>query len=96
MFRAISRFTKRTVRKMTGKKPSSEGDEQSVDDEEHLTENKATTVDQETGMPSMPTFMSTEPVKVSPNVDDKVNPNVNANHARHVSDVPSLSVTGPS
>ncbi|KAK5221701.1 plasma membrane calcium [Exophiala xenobiotica] len=96
VFRAISRFTKRTVRKMTGKKPSSEGDEQSVDDEEYLTENKATAVDQETGMPSMPTFMSTEPVKVSPNVDDKVNPIVNANHARHVSDVPSLSVTGPS
>merc|ERR1711939_854772 len=64
VFRAISRFSKRTVRKITGKKPSSDDDEAMVQsvDEERLTENKAATVDQETGIPSMPTFMSTEPV----------------------------------
>merc|ERR1712169_84 len=93
VFRAISRFSKRTVRKITGKKPSSDDDEAMVQsvDEERLTENKAATVDQETGIPSMPTFMSTEPVNV--------NPNVNATHARNASDgapLPSVSVTGPS
>ncbi|KIW50005.1 calcium-translocating P-type ATPase, PMCA-type [Exophiala xenobiotica] len=93
VFRAISRFSKRTVRKITGKKPSSDDDEAMVQsvDEERLTENKAATVDQETGIPSMPTFMSTEPVNVTPNV--------NATHARNASDgapLPSVSVTGPS
>lgn len=68
VFRAISRTTKRTFRKMTGKKPEEEVEEKPVD--------------VETGIPSMPTLMSTE----KPAGD-----NVTQQHR----DVPALNVTAP-
>lgn len=97
VFRAVSRFSKRAIRKMTGKKASEEEEEQAqIVDEERpstaYTEKNPATVGGKIGVPSTPTFMSTKPVNVNPNAAS------NNNGATQLKDmpVPSVSVTGPS
>lgn len=95
VFRAIGRFTKRGVRKMTGKKGSEEEEEQVPIDEERpstaLTDKRPMTAKEGIPAASNSSFVSTEPVNEYPNKQS----NDSATQLREMP-VPSFSVTGPS
>lgn len=88
VFRAITRFSKRTVRKITGRKTPGESENNQTTDEEQLREVKpTTTVDEESGIVPKSTLNHTEKVPV-PCAGDR--------SPSSQMPVPSVSVTGPS
>jgi Ca2+-transporting ATPase len=99
-FRATSRFTKRVVRKMTGKKAAEQDEEPPVDEERPssiaLTEKRPTTVDEATRVPSSLTPVPTEQIHVTEKGkarDDNEDDDTAAE--RKDVPVPSFSITGP-
>ncbi len=97
VFRAISRVTKRTVRKMTGKKASEEEEEQqtAVDEERPsiaLSE-KRPAKDEATRVPSTMTLVPSEQVNVTEK--GKSRDDETTDESKDVQ-VPTFSVTGPS
>jgi len=97
-FRAISRFTKRTTRKIMGKKaPEEQEEQQSTVDEERpsiaLSEKRPVTVGEATLVPSTLTPVPTESVDVE--AKGKSIDNDEDVEKKDVQ-VPSFSITGPS
>ncbi|KAK4946981.1 plasma membrane calcium [Elasticomyces elasticus] len=91
VFRAITRFSKRTVQKMTGRKASADEDESNhATSQEQVTEMSSKTVDEEVGMSPMATFKQAEKANLDSNssVEDRTRSGPLP--------VPSVSVTGPS
>jgi Ca2+-transporting ATPase len=93
VFRGLSRVTKRMFKK--NKNADEDEDKQTIDEEtasgKYSEKTSGNTVDKQTGVPSMPTFMSTEPMNVGPG-----NLDAGRNHEKRDVDVPAVSVTGPS
>ncbi|KAL6240788.1 plasma membrane calcium [Rhinocladiella similis] len=90
LFRAISRFSKRTVRKVTGKKPSEDHSEvDTTTEEEHSVEDNSRIVDEEAGVSSVPTINNPQPAIPGTKVDS------GSRQSRDDAPLPSFSVTGP-